>query len=150
MDCPNWHIDSATLLRKCPPNQRKILFLGVMVAQLSLEAAPPGLRTGQDHHAARILVEPMHDSRQLDTLSIIERDSTCQDHFGQRPGRLPRCSENGQPGRFVYGNDVIINIQNRYHDRPQPQLMHESPTGWERQVRDRIGLHRRSRDSRLR
>jgi hypothetical protein len=28
--------------------------------------------------------------------------------------------------------------------------MHESPTGWEREVRDRIELHRRSRDSQLR
>jgi hypothetical protein len=61
MNCPNRHIDSATLLSKCPPNQRKILFLRVMVAQLLLEAAPPGLRTGQDHHAARVLVEPMYD-----------------------------------------------------------------------------------------
>ena len=71
MNCPNGHVDSATLLRKCPINQRKILFLRVMVAQLSLEAAPPGLRTSQDHHATRVLVEPMYDPRQLDTLSII-------------------------------------------------------------------------------
>jgi len=71
MNCPNRYIDSATLLRKCPPNQRKILFLRVMAAQLSLEAAPPGLRTGQDHHAARVLIETMYDSRQLDALSII-------------------------------------------------------------------------------
>ena len=94
MDCPNWHVDSATLLRKCSPNQREILFLCVMVAELSLEAAPPGLRTRQDHHAARVLVEPMYDPRQLDTLSIIERDSTCQSHFGKRPGRLSRRNEN--------------------------------------------------------
>ncbi len=71
MNCPNWHVDMPTLLRKCSPNQRKILFLRIMVAQLSLEAAPPGLRTGQDHHAARVLVEPMHDSGQLDTLSPV-------------------------------------------------------------------------------
>jgi hypothetical protein len=71
MNCPNWHVDSATLLRKCPPNQGKILFLRVMVAELSLEAAPPGLRTGQDHHAARVLVEPMYNPGQLDTLSLI-------------------------------------------------------------------------------
>jgi hypothetical protein len=71
MNCPNGDIDSTTLLRKCPPNQGKILLLRIMVGQLSLETAPPGLRTGEDHHAARILVEPMHDSRQFDTLSPI-------------------------------------------------------------------------------
>ncbi len=75
MNCSNGNVDSTTLLSECPSYEGKILLLRVMVGELPLEAAPPGLRTGEDHHAARVLVETVHDSRQFDALSLVQRDA---------------------------------------------------------------------------
>ncbi len=72
MNCSNGNVNSTTFLGECPSYEGKILLLRDVVGELALEAAPPGWRTGEDHHAARILVETVYDARQFDTLSLVQ------------------------------------------------------------------------------
>ena len=77
---------------------------------------------GRDHHAARVLVEPVHDARSQHAADAREVLAVKQQRVDERAGRMAGRGMDDQPGGFIDHDQLAILVEHRERDRLGDQL----------------------------
>ena len=95
---------------KIADEQRRVHLLDRTLLELALERANRVIVLGDDHHAGRILIQPVHDTRSQFPADALQVRAVRQNRIDQRPRRIPCSRMHHHPRRFVHDEDVAIFI----------------------------------------
>ena len=92
-------------------SDRKILLLGRSGLELRREREVHRVRLGNDHHAARVAVEPMDDSRPRGAANAAELAKMKRQGARQCSRPVSACRMDDHPRRLVDGDDEFVFIE---------------------------------------
>ena len=89
------------------PDEREVLLAEPLRLQLSSERQMRDVILRDDEHAARVLVEPMHDPGTRRRAAGLGHDAS-DDRVHQRAGRVTVCGVHDQPRGLVHHDHILV------------------------------------------
>ena len=86
-----------------PDDERDVMTIELMAAHELLQPAVRLLRARDDHQPRRVAVEPVHDAGPV---GISAGDVVLEQPVDERPGCMPGCRVNDEPGRLVDDDEI--------------------------------------------